>query len=324
MTPTLDQYKGCLLGLAMADALGAPHEGGLAERVVWRVIGHTGDGLCRWTDDTQMTIDLAESLLATGVLDQDDLSRRFAQSYKWSRGYGPGTARVLKLIRRGAHWRVATTAVHKAGSFGNGAAMRTSVLSLFFTGDLPTLVRETRRAAETTHGHPLGMEGAILISVATHKLLNRAEQLEALSSAASHCLSMEFQERLGLVEEWLQTGRRPQPREVADRLGNGVSAQSSAVTALYIALRHLQASFTELIEFVIACKGDVDTIGAMAGTLWGTYNGASSLPKVPLERRATIESIAAQLYERANKALPDASINRACPGEPGHGGYFKH
>ncbi len=47
----------------------------------------------RWTDDTQMSIDLAESLLARGTLDPDDLAQRFAASYRWNRGYGPGAAR---------------------------------------------------------------------------------------------------------------------------------------------------------------------------------------------------------------------------------------
>jgi poly(ADP-ribose) glycohydrolase ARH3 len=323
MAPTQDQYKGCLLGLAMGDTLGAPHEGGLAERAVWRAIGRTRDGLRRWTDDTQMTLDLAESLLSVGALDQDDLSHRFAHSYSWSRGYGPGTARILKRIRRGEPWSIATRAVHKAGSFGNGAAMRTSVLSLFFTDDIPALVSETRKAAETTHCHPLGIEGAVLISVATHKLLNGATKLETLSSAASYCLSVEFQERLRLVEEWLVANALPEPREVANRLGNGMSAQSSCVSALYIALRHLQASFNELIEFVIACKGDVDTIGAMAGTLWGTYNGASALPKMPLEQQAAIESTATRLYERGCKALPDPSNERTSPAQPGAASHLQ-
>ena len=82
-----EQFQGCLLGLALGDALGAKSEGGAAERMAWRMLGRTRTGRLRWTDDTQMTLDLAESLLAHGTLDPDDLARRFAQSYRWSRGY---------------------------------------------------------------------------------------------------------------------------------------------------------------------------------------------------------------------------------------------
>ena len=72
--------EGCLLGLALGDAMGAPHEGGPLERMVWRLIGTTRDGDMRFTDDTQMSLDLGESLIAKGGVDEDDLARRFARS----------------------------------------------------------------------------------------------------------------------------------------------------------------------------------------------------------------------------------------------------
>ena len=34
-----DQFRGCLLGLALGDAMGAPFEGGFPERLVWKIIG---------------------------------------------------------------------------------------------------------------------------------------------------------------------------------------------------------------------------------------------------------------------------------------------
>ncbi|MEN9374741.1 MAG: hypothetical protein RIR79_2293 [Pseudomonadota bacterium] len=293
--PTLDQYKGCLLGLAMGDALGAPYEGGKLERFLWRFIGRTRDGLPRWTDDTQMALDLAESILYVGCLDQDDLAGRFARSYHWSRGYGPGTARVLKYIRRGRSWGVASKLVYPKGSFGNGAAMRASVLALFFTDNLNELVNETRRAAEVTHCHRLGVEGAVLIAVAAHKLLNRATPLETIAAVERYCLSKPYQIRLQLVKKALLYGAMPTPPKVASHLGNGITAPASCVSALYIALRHLHSSFESMMNFVIACEGDVDTIGAMAGTLWGIYNGAHSLPPRPLEARDVIEAKAVQL-----------------------------
>lgn len=50
-SPSVDQFAGCLLGLALGDALGAPFEGGWLERVLWWLIGITRDGAMRWTDD---------------------------------------------------------------------------------------------------------------------------------------------------------------------------------------------------------------------------------------------------------------------------------
>lgn len=119
MELTLDQFAGCMLGLATGDAVGAPHEGGLLERLVWRVIGRTSDRCLRWTDDTQMALDLAESLLNHDGVCLEALAKRFASSYRWSRGYGPGAAKVLKRIRCGEPWERAARAVYAEGSYGN-------------------------------------------------------------------------------------------------------------------------------------------------------------------------------------------------------------
>jgi len=155
-----DRFKGALLGLALGDAFGAPYEGGILERACWALIGKSR-GKRRFTDDTQMTIDLAESLIANGRVDQDDLAQRFARSYRWSRGYGPGTARVLKLIRRGRSWQAAGRAVHRDGSFGNGGAMRAPALGLFYAKcDEQQLTVAVQAATEITHSHPLAVDGA--------------------------------------------------------------------------------------------------------------------------------------------------------------------
>ena len=47
-----DRFEGCLLGLALGDALGAAYEGGLVERSTWRTLGRAVRGETWWTDDT--------------------------------------------------------------------------------------------------------------------------------------------------------------------------------------------------------------------------------------------------------------------------------
>ncbi len=54
-----DRIIGSVLALALGDAFGAPYEGGILERAVWALIGRR-NGKRRWTDDTQMTIDVIE------------------------------------------------------------------------------------------------------------------------------------------------------------------------------------------------------------------------------------------------------------------------
>lgn len=245
-----------------------------------------------------MAKDLAESLLADDGIDPHAIAARFAASYRWSRGYGPGVARVLKRIRRGERWETAATAVHRGGSFGNGAAMRAPVLALFFANDRERLVDAARTTARITHAHPLGIEGAVLIAVATVAMLDDPTPTAALESVRATCLAPEFTERLSLVASWLDEPVAVPAREVAQRLGNGVTALTSCATALYVALRHVALPFDQMMQFVVACRGDVDTIGAMAGAMWGAANGARALPVIALEARDELTRLATRLFAR--------------------------
>jgi poly(ADP-ribose) glycohydrolase ARH3 len=296
-----ERFEGCLLGLALGDALGAPYESGPVERLLWRLIGRTRQGHMRWTDDTQMSVDVAESLLATSTLDADDLTHRFASSYRWSRGYGPGAARLLKRIARGADWREANRSVYPDGSFGNGGAMRAPIIGLFYAGRLEDLNAAARLSARITHAHPLGLEGAVLMAFATAWALRGSKPLEIMENSASHCELQAFTTRLEIAIQWLRAGNEPPAREVARQLGHGIAVGESCVTALYAALRFMDRSFLEMQAFVIGCRGDVDTIGAMAGAIWGAAKGLGSLPSGPLsklEQREKLMVLAAALHAR--------------------------
>ena len=299
---TRNRFEGCLLGLALGDALGAPHEGGILERLLWRRIGRTRAGEMRWTDDTAMSLDLAASLIERGAVDPDDLAGRFAAGYRWSRGYGPGTGRVLRRIRRGADWREASRSVFPDGSFGNGGAMRAPVVGLFYArrpDELPAAVRES---AVVTHAHPLGIEGAVLIATATASALASTDPAEILAAGGAHLEHADFRRRLEVARAWLASGAAPSPEEVRKRLGNGIAAAESCVTALYAAARFLGEPFLDLQAFVARCGGDVDTIGAMASAIWGAANGAAALPPAPLgklEARERLVAVARALHEAA-------------------------
>lgn len=294
-----EKYQGCLLGLALGDALGAPYEGGPLERTLWRLIGTTSKGEMRWTDDTQMSLDLAESLAEHRALDADDVARRFAASYHWSRGYGPGAARLLKRIRRGMHWQQANRAIYPEGSYGNGGAMRAPVIGLYFAQRPGMLLDAARTSASITHAHPLGIEGAVLLASATALALAGEEPLALLRQAASHCSSEAFMTRLAIAEKWLAAGDAPAARDVARALGNKISASESCVTGVYAALRFMHQPFLDMLRFIAAGGGDVDTISAMAGAVWGAANGAGKLPAAHIEKieqRDRLMQAAAVLY----------------------------
>lgn len=251
-----DRARGCLLGLALGDAFGAPFEGGAIERGMWRLIGRTRHGLRRYTDDTQMSLDLAHTLLAQQIaapttVDQDALARRFASSYRWSRGYGPSAARLLKAIRGGQDWRVVNTAVFPDGSFGNGAAMRAPVIGLVWShASVATRSKIVASQAIITHAHPLAVEGAAIIAHATAAAMRGAGPEEVLAEAGQGASVKGYVERLKVATDWLSASGPL--TDVAKALGNGIAAQESVVSAVFHACAHANEPFEALLATVRA------------------------------------------------------------------------
>lgn len=279
---TIERCCGCLLGLALGDALGAPFEGGVVERITWKLIGLRSPGVLRYTDDGQMSLLSAESLVARGGFDVDDMAMRWARGASWSRGYGPGALKVLREIAAGLPWREASRRVYPDGSFGNGAAMRVAPLALAFYRDPNRLDAVVREASSVTHAHPLGVEGALLVARAIVLALRDTPPAELVRLLDVDDLAPEYRRRLQSANEMLM--HAPEPLAVVAILGRSVKAHESAVTAVYVACRFADAPFEDMVAFVASMGGDVDSIAAMAGAIWGARRGEAALPRDPLAR----------------------------------------
>ena len=80
---------------------------------------------------------------------------------------------------------------------------------------------------------------------------------------------------------------------------------SSCVTAIYLALRFRDQPFLTMQQFIASVGGDVDTIGAMAGAVWGASNGYAKLPTDKLgrlEQRERRLTLATSLHQRVSDA----------------------
>ncbi len=297
MLRTEDRFRGSMLGLALGDACGAPHEGGVLAGLAWKAMGRARGETLRWTDDTQMALGLAGSLAECRGLDPDHLAKRWAENMDGFRGYGPGARELLTRIRHGVDWREANRSVFPDGSFGNGAAMRTAPLGLFFHDDLKALAGAASHAASITHAHPLGIEGAVLVSAAVALAMREDFEPAAFADALyGFCSQGAYTTRLDLVRGFLEA--RPSPAEIRGALGNSVLAHESSVTAIQIFLSH-RDDFGDLLETVLDVGGDTDTIGAMAGGIFGAHRGFAGLHSNLLDRleaRDEIERAAARLY----------------------------
>ncbi|AJT68226.1 hypothetical protein T261_6616 [Streptomyces lydicus] len=186
-----ERALGAVLGSAVGDALGAPFEFGApgAYTARFRVgIGapHAGGGwdLGEATDDTQMAVLTARSLLERGGLDLPDLFRRFQ---RWAAA-GPKDIglQTEDVLGSGLPWdRAAAAHFETTGkAAGNGALMRAAPSAVYFAGHGRTATMEAgRRLSALTHGDPAAWEGTALFHELIRIALDAGDPLAAVPHA---------------------------------------------------------------------------------------------------------------------------------------------
>lgn len=273
-----DRFRGCLLGLAIGDALGGKFEAQSADAI--RARFPTVDSLIAYpqeeiwyTDDTQMAIGVAEVLAEHGKIIESRLCAAFVANYVPSRGYGRGARAVLEAMEEGRDYRQVAEQYFPGGSYGNGAAMRVAPVGLVFHKDRQRLWEQARLSALPTHVHPLGIEGAQLLALAV-ALATQVAHLDRpafFKELLSACQSDAYRERI-------EKAAALQSADTLAALGNRIEALESVPTAL-ASFALTPESFEATIANVIFLGGDTDTLAAMAGAIAGAHLGATRLPQ---------------------------------------------
>ncbi|MDX1973414.1 MAG: ADP-ribosylglycohydrolase family protein [Candidatus Sumerlaeia bacterium] len=286
------RYQGAGLGLLLGDAHGAPREGGPLEKALWWLIGRT-HGKRRFTDDSQMAFDLGEHLVQYGKIEHQKLLLQFADSYRWSRGYGPSTVTVLKAARRGLDWQNATRVRFPAGSFGNGAAMRIAPLAVFLHQRVQPeeAIPWFRQSAEVTHPHPLAMDGAVALGLCILLSFDEVDCFEILKNVTNCMETAAMREKLQRVTETLKENSTQSARAAKKSLGAGTAALESVPLSIYLGFRYRESGFEELLESANRGGGDTDTIAAMAGALWGSQRGDSAFDSSLLNNTEAVDEM---------------------------------
>jgi len=299
------KFLGCLVGAAIGDALGARREGremsrsediaSLAERL----------GELIYTDDTHMTIGIAESLIESKGFHGEHMTQTFIKNYEaepW-RGYGPGPPRIFRMIKSGEAWDSAANKLYQGGSFGNGSAMRAAPVGLLYSNSPEKLREIAHKSSSITHSHELGKEGAALQACAVALALNTPSEEDIdredfLLKLQNFIQNQLYKEKVAQIRELL--GEQDKARVVA-MLGNGIEAPRSVPTAIYCFLRQPK-SYKDTVTYAISLGGDTDTIAAMAGAISGAYLGIEAIPeewRAKLENRDYIEALAEKLWQIA-------------------------
>ena len=283
MKPTTQQLHraaGVLLGSAAGDALGAGYE--FTHPQPDQRIGMIGGGLGgfepgEWTDDTAMTVAVAE-VTATGadVRTAAGLDAVAANFVRWydsrPKDIGIQTSKVLHRRDATGVAMAATAAALPGRKGGNGSLMRTAPIGLAFPGDPAATAQAAWAVSALTHDDERAHQACQLWSLLIEYTV-RTGEIDNDWTVLQH-LDAE------VAKFWLPLKDIAETGSPQDFSNNGwvVHALQTAWWAIHgspaTEARHLQVA----LERCVRAGHDTDTTAAIAGALLGARWGASAVP----------------------------------------------
>ena len=194
----------------------------------------------RFTDDTVLTVAVADSLLHGG--DLVALLKDYARAYP-SAGYG-GTF---------AQWSISESR-EPYNSWGNGSAMRVSPVGFAFDL-LDEVLLRARATAEVTHNHPEGVKGAQAVAAAI-ALARAGSSKDAIAEFVENKFGYDLHFSLD---------------ELRPHYKFDVSCQGSVPPALRAFLD--STDYESAVRLAISLGGDTDTMACIAGGVAQAYYG---------------------------------------------------
>ena len=320
-----DAVRGCLLGGAVGDALGAPVEF-MSAKEIRRQYGKNGvtgfvefpDGTGAITDDTQMTLFTAEGILqahagGTGKEACDPVAVMRNAYRRWLKTQGgrvpettPGEAlssgwliRERQLFSGRAPGNTCISALEipaeleKAPnkSKGCGTVMRMAPAGLFF--DPVEAYGYGCRFSALTHGHPTGITAGGALAMLIAELLAGKPLEEALEIVLG---SLHGKPDAAETAAALRKAR--EAKDISE-LGEGWIAEEALAVGVFCALKHPWGFRAGVLE-AVNIDGDSDSTGAIAGNILGVINGESAIPadwRYRLREREIVSRMADDLWK---------------------------
>ncbi|GAA1912270.1 ADP-ribosylglycohydrolase family protein [Streptomyces sodiiphilus] len=322
------RVRGCLLGGAIGDALGAGVEFDTLEEIREQ---HGPHGITDYvpaygrrgavTDDTQMTLFTVDGLIRAHVRRDTgawhpptDVHAAYRRWYVTQKDWGPDERRAEDGWLARQEWLYARRAPGRAclsglgdpvmgtvdrpknpDSKGCGTVMRSAPFGLLVGWDPQLVFQLGVECAVQTHGHPTGRLAAGAFAVIVHALV-RGDGLDTAVQKALALLAVHpgHEETTHALRQALGAVRQGLPgAERVEALGEGWTAEEALAIGVYCAL--VAQDIRHGLLLAVNHGGDSDSTGSVCGNLLGALHGETALPPgwlAELEGRATILELA--------------------------------
>ena len=272
-----------IYGLSIGDALGRPVEF-LSYQQIIDCYGRKGiidlpkGGM--YTDDTQLSIAVAEALISAGDKDLETyMSALFKQLVKWyrspdnNRAPGQTCLKAVGHMEEGLHWK-------KSGiphSRGCGSAMRSSPLGYFFESEPYLMERYAYATGVCTHGHPAAVAASIGQAYLVKLALEKTRPIDMIPKLLSFTngISDDFDHIINKMKDLLYWENQ---KEAIDHIGSGWDGDEAVALCLYCFIKNSD-DYEKAIIRGANIDGDSDSIASMTGALTASYLGIESIPE---------------------------------------------
>lgn len=236
-----------MYGAILGDIIGCPYEFDRGEKTMNFPFFDKG---CDFTDDSILTLAVAEALMDASPEESDDtIRRRVIHRMRFHGKHYPGAGWGLRFSR----W---LTSYHPKpyGSCGNGSAMRISAAGWLFD-DLTTVRRMARLATDVTHDHPEGIKGAEAVACAIYLARTGSTKAE--------------------IRDFIETIFDYDLNRTCDEIRPGYhhveTCQETVPEAITAFLEG--ESFEDVIRTAVSLGGDCDTLTCIAGSMAEAFYG---------------------------------------------------
>ena len=289
-----NRYKGCLFGLAVGDALGAPVEFMGLQQIKKRYGEQGIKDFDRWgrfpagfyTDDTQMSLATAAGCIYVKQRKSEKgLFQPVSAVYKsyldWLQTQSdpeqvraPGNT-CLSALRSG---RIGTVKKRINNNKGCGGVMRTAPAGLAYPPG--RAFEEGIAFAAITHGHPSGYLPAGVLAEIIAQLIRGKPLMDALDLSIIPLLKYdghrETLEGLDLARKLAASS--VDTEECIRQIGEGWVGEEALAISIYCALK-FSDDWSGGTLAAVNHSGDSDSTGSITGAILGTMLGVEAIPE---------------------------------------------
>jgi len=282
--------RGGLLGLALGDALGAPHEfrystplnqytGSLQFPIKWKArygpVEYSAIG--EVTDDTTMTGALLQSIIRKGDWVRDDV----IQSYlDWANSgikfLGRNTRALFKGVKTIRGYTDRFNRMDLSTMESNGSLMRAYpfIVLLTRTNSPEAVYQKALEDTNLTNPNQVNRDATLIYLAALVYIHKGISVIEAVPNLLNFAQTLP-------IKEAINQAAAGQIRDVRIK-GGWVPHQIYLLIQAWIKAEVSKDSFRDILNWVILQGGDTDTNGAIVGSLLGTYFGEAKMREDPI------------------------------------------